>query len=143
MKLIQQTHRISSTDIDDLAIDVTVQVEGVNHQFTSAFQFVQYVLGYDETRSWYEFLLTEDFRHKPHYTMASFNISWVTSPEGIVPYSTYLGSYQYKAEAGSNVDDLKTAWEKAWQEAVSHAKVKVQLGYLKGVKIVEDASDNA
>ena len=143
MKLIEQTYRIDSTDIGDLAIDLPVQVDGVNHQFTSAFQFVQYVLGYDETRSWYEFLLTEDLRHRPHYATVTCNIQWMTQPNGMNPYSTYLGSHNYRVQAGSDASDLKEAWQKAWQEAVIHAKVKVQLGYLQGVKIVEDASDNA
>ena len=143
MKLIQQTHSIDSTEIEDHVIDVTVQVEGVNHQFTSAFQFVQYVLGYDETRSWYEFLVTEDLRHRPHYTTVTCGIGWITSPPGMNPYSTFLGSRTYRVQAGSDHDDLKNAWQKAWQEAVIHAKVKINNGWLEGVKIVEDASDNA
>jgi hypothetical protein len=138
MKLIQVTYRIDSTDIKDHVIDITVQVDGVNHQFTSAFQFVQYVLGYDETRSWYEFLMTEDLRQRPHYDTVTCGIGWITSPPGMNPYSTHLGSRTYRVQASSYDKDLEDAWQKAWQEAVTHAKVKINNGWLEGVKIVED-----
>jgi hypothetical protein len=138
MKLLRQTYLVDPTSINDLEIDIDVEINGIATKFTSAYLFVQWVFGYDNSKSHYEFLLSEDLRHKPHYATVHCSIGWYESNSDGVVIGESLGWADFRTGFNqSNADDLKASWQKAWNDAVKYAAMKVRLGYLKGAKLVE------
>ena len=142
MKLVERTYRVDAQDVPDLAIDVNInnQVGGFTFKFTSAWCFVQWVFGHGNANSWYEFLVSEDLRHEPHHTVVTAAIKWCEGSS-----CQTLGCDNFKTDGTKSFTSnyMEEHWEKAWEDAVVSAKARIALGYLKGVKIVEDASDNA
>ena len=149
MKLVERTYRIDAPDVNDLNINVSVSIDGQAHvtTFSSAFLFVQWAFGFSDTRSYYEFLIHEDIRCPKPYAKVTCEIRWVynDSPQGssLMLGATTIVNADCREPQSPSSPYFKEHWEKAWHSAVASAKARIQLGYLKGVKLVEDASDNA
>ena len=142
MKLVERTYRIDSTDVNDLAIDVNVNVAGDATKFTSAFLFVQWVFGFDNASTWYEFLIKEDIRTSP-YAKVTCSINWCESGGLSRTLGSTIVNAHLREPQKFNSSYFEEHWETAWEDAVASAKARIALGYLKGVKLVEDTSDNA
>lgn len=139
MKLVNRAYRVDTQDVSDLAIDIKVQIGGFTDKFTSAFLFVQWAFGFDNAHSWYEFIVSEDLRHEPHYTVVTAAIKWC---EGSSCQTLGCDNFMTDGTQSFTSNYMEEVWKKAWKGAVASAKVRIQLGFLDGVKIVEDASDN-
>lgn len=139
MKLVERTYRIDAPDVNDLAIDVKVSIGGQAHvtTFTSAYLFVQWVFGFNNASTWYEFLIKEDIRTSP-YAKVTCSINWCESGGLSRTLGSTIVNASLKEPQKVNSPYFEEHWETAWEDAVASAKAQIALGYLKNVKLVED-----